>query len=301
MMKKLLFFITIALILGCSKAETPSPPTPPTPPVVKKFEIIDIKLSPSKIIIGQRVILDAVLTDSTGNINYEWKLFYNGLQLGTAFSGMDLKKVKTNLSKTGEYTAKLTITRGENDRSTFEKKIISNDSNFQYGVWGDSEETIKTAESDNGYELHSGLIGIPNVTNRDGVKTTLTYNKSTNTYFTYYFNSGKLYAGAYNKTWKYVNEHTDVRSALYLYYTERGNLNKILNTTLPEGKIWHTPNNSTQITYWDQNDITRSEALIRRYLEFKSEGTTSVGKGTIYLYDSYSSTILFGYILESPN
>ncbi|MFA6335083.1 MAG: hypothetical protein WCX48_05925 [Bacteroidales bacterium] len=268
---------------------------------VKKFEIIDIKLSSSKIIIGQRVILNAVLSDSTGNIYYEWKLFYNGLQVGTAFSGLDFKKVKTNPSKTGEYTVQLTITRGEYDRSTFEKKFISNDSNFQYGVWGDNEETIKTAESDNGYELHSGLIGIPTVTNRDGVKTTLTYEKSTNTHFTYYFNNGKLYAGAYTKTWWYVDEHTDLRSALYLYYTERGNLNKILNTTLPEGKIWHTPDNSTQIAYWDQNDITRSEALIWRYLEFKAEGTTSVGRGSIYLYWSYSSTILFGYILESPN
>ena len=218
-MKKLsIFLIIIVLLFSCKKDEEGT---------LKKFEIIDIKLSSSKIIIGQRVILSAVLSDSIGNIFYEWKLFYNGLQVGTAYFGLDFKKVKTNPSEIGEYTVQLTITRGISDKSTFEKKFISNDSNFQFGIWGDSEATIKTAESDNGYEIYGALIGIPDVTTNNAGLTTLTYNKSAR-YYTYYFKDGKLYAGAYNRDWSYVNQNTDMRSALSTFYVERDNLNKKL-------------------------------------------------------------------------
>ena len=287
----LLLLIFISCLMGCKKNEEETP---------KKFEIIDIKLSSSNIIIGQRVILNAVLSDSTGNIFYEWKLFYNGLQVGTASSGLDLNKVKTNPSEIGEYTAQLTITRGVSDKSTFEKKFISNDSNFQFGVWGDSEATIKTAESDNGYEIYNALIGIPKVIPNNEGLTTLTYYKS-GSYYTYYLKNGKLYAGAYTRSWSYVNQSTDLKAALSRFYDERANLNKILNTTLPEGKIWHTPDNSTQIAYWDQNNLTRYQALILDYLEFKTEGTTALGKGSLRLYNYYSiSELLFEYILVSP-
>jgi len=284
--------LLMIIIVSCNK----SVDTPETP---KKFEIIDIELSSSEIIIGQRVVLKAVLSDSTGNIFYEWKLFYNGLQIGTTFSGLDLKKVKTNLSELGEYTTQLTITRGETDRGTFTKKIISVESDFQYGVWGDSEATIKTAESDNGHEVYNALIGIPTVTINNGSLTTLTYNKN-GSYYTYYFKDGKLYAGAYTRSWNYVNQNTDLQSAYSLYLTETQNLNKILNMILPEGKIWHTPDNSTQITYWDQNALTRSQAIGLDYLELRTEGTTTFGKGSLSLFKQSSSRILFEYILISP-
>lgn len=292
MKKHLLLLLTAIIIASCSKSiDTP-----------KKFEIIDIKLSSSKIILGQRNIFSAVLTDSTGNINYEWELFYNNLQIGKTLSGLDIKSVRINTTETGEYTLRLIITRGVSDKSTFEKKFISNDSNFQFGVWGNSEATIKTAESDNGYEIYGAMIGIPDVTTNNAGLTTLTYNKS-GKYYTYYFKDGKLYAGAYTKDWSYVNQNTDVRSALSTFYVERANLNKILNTTLPESKIWRTPgnNNSSQIAYWDQNDLNRSQALILGYLELKTEGTTALGKGSLHLYNYYGiSKIIFEYILVSP-
>lgn len=286
----LLLLILFVCLTGCKKDDEET---------LKKFEIIDIRLSSSKIIIGQRVILIAVLSDSTGNIFYEWKLFYKGLQVGTTVSGLDLNEVKTNPSEIGEYTAQLTITRGVSDKSTFEKKFLSNDSNFQFGVWGDSEATIKTAESDNGTEIYNALVGIPSITTSNAGLTTLTYYKS-GSYYTYYLKNGKLYAGAYTRSWSYVNQNTDLRTALLRFYDERANLNKILNTTLPEGKIWHTLDNSTQIAYWDQNDLMRNQALILDYLEFKTEGTTALGKGSLRLYNYYSiSKIIFEYILVS--
>jgi len=195
----------------------------------------------------------------------------------------------------------LVITRGATDINNYEMKFNSLEPDFQFGVWGDSEATIKTAESDNGYEVHIGLTGIPMVTNKNEGLTTLIYDKNGRDYI-YYFKNGKLFAGAYDQLWSYVNQNTDLRSALYSFYGERENLNKILNTTLPEGKIWHTPDNSSQITYWDQNDLLRSQALILDYLELKTEGTTALGEGSLHLYNYYSiSKIIFEYILVSPN
>lgn len=63
------------------------------------FEIMDIKCSSSKIVIGQRNIFRAFLSDSTGNINYEWKLFYNNIQVGNTLAGFDIKSLRLTLRK----------------------------------------------------------------------------------------------------------------------------------------------------------------------------------------------------------
>jgi len=286
-----LLLLPAILIVSCSKSSD----TPVNP---KKFEVIDIKCNSSKIIIGQRTIFTAVLSDSTGNINYQWKLFFNNQQVGTTYSGLDIPKVKTNLADIGEYTVQLTITRGEADKNTLEKKFTSNDSNFQYGIWGDSQTTIQTAETDNGNEIFNALIGIPKVIPNNEGLTTLTYKKSSK-YFTYYFKDGKLYAGAFTLSWNYVNQSTNLSSAYTAFSTEKGNLDKVLNTTLTLVKIWHI-SESSQITYWDTDASTRANAIGLGYLDLKSEGTTSLGRGSVYLYKVTSSMVLLEYILVSP-
>lgn len=288
---KILLLFQVIIIVSCSKSND-------APITHKKFEVVDIKCSSSKIILGQRTTFKAVLSDSTGNIFYEWKLFYNSLQVGTTFSGMDIKSVKTNFAEIGEYTVQLTITRGVSDKNTLEKKFTSNDSNFQYGIWGDSQTTIQTAETDNGYEVFNALIGIPKVIPNNEGLTTLTYKKSSK-YFTYYFKDGKLYAGAFTLSWIYVNQSTNLSSTYTAFSTEKGNLDRVLNTTLTLVKIWHITE-SSQITYWDTDASTRANAIGLGYLELKSEGTTSLGRGSVYLYKVTSSVVLLEYILISP-
>jgi len=263
------------------------------------FKIIDINDSSSKIVVGQRNIFRAFLSDSTGNINYEWKLFYNFQQVGI-LSGIDLKSLRINTTKVGEYTLILTITRGASDRSTFEKKFNSIAGNFQYGIWGDNEETIKNAETDNGFTIYNALVGKPIITPKIENLTTLTYKKDYGDFYTYYFSSGKLYAGAYTATWNYLNINTDLRSAYSSYYTEKRNLEKILGITLPDSKIWRITDQS-QITYWDSDALTRSQAIGLNYLELKTEGESSLGKGSLRLYKPLSQYVGFEYILVSPN
>ena len=149
-------FFFLSLNSGCEKQDPADEPN-------ETFEIIDIKSNNSKIIIGQRNIFSAILSDSTGNINYEWKVFFDDIQVGKTLSGYDLKSIKLNTSKVGEYKICLTVIRGVTDKSSFEKNFNSVESNFQYGCWGDNEETIKTAEMDNGYTIFQGLVGIPSV------------------------------------------------------------------------------------------------------------------------------------------
>ena len=137
------------------------------------------------------------------------------------------------------------------------------------------------------------------IPNNEGL-TTLTYLKG-DKYFTYYFKDGGLYAGAYTKAWSYSSVNTDLTSAIHLYYMEKDNLGKKLDTTLPMGKIWRTPDNSTQIAHWDENDQTRSQALIWDYLELKTEARTALGRGSLDLYNYSSiSRVIFEYILVSP-
>lgn len=284
-----LLFILISCLAGCKKTEEETP---------KKFEIVDINYSPSKVIVGQRIIINSVLSDSTGNIYYEWKLFYNNLQVGTTFAGLDLPKVKMNPSEIGEYTVRLTITRGETDKSTFELKFISNDSNFQYGVWGDNETTIGNAESDNGNEVYNALVGIPKVIPNNEGLTTLTYKKG-NKYFTYYFKNAKLYAGAFTLTWDYVNQNTNLSPAYNAFSIEKLNLDKALNTTLEIREIWYITE-SSQIAHWDTDASTRAQAIGLGYLELKSEETTSLGRGSVDLNKVSSSIVLLEFILVSP-
>jgi hypothetical protein len=270
-----------------------------------KFEIIDIKCSSSKIVYGQRNIFRALLSDSIGNINYEWKLFYNNLQVGNTLSGFDIKTFTLNTEKVGEYTLRLTITRGVYDKSIFEKKIFSIQSNFQYGVWGDNEQTIKNAEEDNGNTIQTGLFRKPVISPEVQNLTTFTYHKKDGISYTYYFKNGKLYAGAYIKDYVYNGLDTDAQDGYIRYYMEKKDLESILKIELPDGKIW-IKNDPVQIALMDQDHLSRWKAIGYGFLQLKSEGTSSYGKGSIHLFRTQTTTtgdnyIEFEYTLVSPN
>lgn len=304
-MKKFLILIfAILLIISCTQDnELDSENKSDAEDELELFEILDIKCSSSKIVLGQRNIYRALLSDSTGNINYEWKLFYNNLQIGSTLSGFDLKAVTFNTSEVGMYELRLTITRGVYDKSTFELKINSIQPNFQYGCWGDNEEIIKIAEADNGNTILQGIFGIPKISPEVQNLTTLTYRKKNQTYYTYYFRNGKLYAGAYIRLYTYTGLDIEVRDGYSLYYYEKQNLESILKTTLPDGKIWHETD-PAQIASMDQDPLSRWKAIGYGFLELKSEGTSSYGKGSIHLFRTTTTSgqyVNFEYILVSPN
>ena len=255
------------------------------------FEITNIKSSSSKIIIGQSNIFQAELTDYAGDIHYEWKFFYNNVQIEKTVYGLDLRTMKLNTKITGEYTVLLTTSRGKSEKSIFEKKFSVYDSNFQFGVWGDDIETIKVAESDNGYVIQTGLFRVPTI-KKPGINdlVTLSYNKNSMRY-TYYFNNGKLYAGSYVEIWTYVNSADLIlRTAYVSYYSDKDRLENLLKITLPDGKIWKSYLSQSQINSWDQDAQTRWQAIGMGYLELKTEGASTIGKGSLYTYMTQVTT-----------
>lgn len=267
---------------------------------LNQFEILDIRSVNTKVVIGQRNYFHAILSDTIGNINYEWKILYNNVQVGQTISGYNLNSIKLNTKEPGEYRILLTVIRGVSEKSSFEKKFNSVEANFQYGCWGDNEATIKNAEIDNGNTLFQGLVGVPSVIPGNQNLTKLTYKKNNGNYYTYYFSDGKLYAGAYTSMWNYVNINTDLRSAYLLFYSEKLNLESILNISLTEGKIWRITDPG-QIAAWDANVLTRSQAIGLNYLELKTEGSSSLGRCSLRLYKPLSQYVGFEYILVSPN
>lgn len=300
-MKKplLLFFLAALLFTSCSKSKDAATSNPTAVPQPVKFEITDIKSASNKIIVGQRSTFTSALTDSSGNINYEWKIYFNGVQMGSTLSGLTVKSVNLNTTAVGEYTLSLTITRGATDKSTISKKFISYAANFQYGVWGDTEATIKTAEADNHNTLDLALVGIPYVVPSNTGLTTITYTKS-GKYYTYYFKAGKLYAGAYTVVYPYVNQNTNLAAAYTLYYTEKTNLEKALAITMTDQKTW-TITDQSQITHWDISNTTRAQAIGLNYLKLTSDGSGTLGKASLTLYKNTATIVNFSYVIVSPN
>ncbi len=298
-MKNLIFLILSSIFfLNCSKESTDLNPVVKDP--VKLFEITNIKKSQDDVVIGHTISLTAVLTDSTGNINYEWSLFYNGQQVGQSKSGIGIKAVTTFPTSIGSYTVRLKITRGSFDSFSLETKFNSLESDFQFGVWGDTETTIKEAESNMGNSINGSLVGIPYVEPNNAGLTTVTYNKSGD-FYTYYFKSGKLYAGAYTKGWS-VQTGT-VALTPYLYFLqEKTNLENKIKAPLPEGKVWSgMATDASQKAYYDQSNNNRALALGWGYLEFITSATSSVGRCSLHLYNYKSvSKVYLEYILMAP-
>lgn len=293
----LLLLPSVMMMSSCSKNSDSTPEVVAVKPSV--FSIKNIQVNTTKPIAGQRVTFKAELTDSTGNINYEWQLLQNGVQLGKSTSGLNIKTVQFNPAS-GDYTIKLIITRGSSDVSTTDTKISVTQGNFVYGEWGDSEATIKTAESDNGYKENEGLIGIPTIIapNNEGL-TTLIYYKD-NRYYTYYFKAGKLYAGAYTQSYSYANQNTDLRGVYSQFYTEKTKLEKALGTTITESLTWKISDQS-QINFWKSTNDNKAIAVGLNYLQLDATSKSSLGTGGLSLYKNTATVVTFRYTLVSPN
>ena len=268
-----------------------------------KFEITNIKCSSLKIVRGQVITFTSVLSDPIGNINYEWKFFFDNQQIDVK-SGFNLKEVTVVASKIGEYTLRLNITRGVSDNDNYEIKFNPIEPNFQFGIWGDNEATIKMAELNVGNEVCVWTPDIPVIAPENTGLTTITYSRGgdycTYYFYIYYFKDGVLMAGAYTKVWTNY-QGDDARGQYGCYLLEKTNLETILKTTIPEGKIWNVPSIGQQVDFWDQGDYFRSLAIVSGYLELKTEAITRYGRGNLHLYCLGGSVIFFEYMIASPN
>jgi len=297
MKRQLLTLLTLcALFIGCSKKDSSNPETQPEG--LKKFEISNITASKESPVIGQRTIFNAILTDSTGNINYEWKIFFNGQQFGKTLFGPEYKSVKNYSSELGTYTITLSISRGASEKHTFEKKYTTVAGDFQFGNWGDSEPLISVSESDNGGTENQTLIGIPSITPNNQGLATITFDRNSGNYI-YYFKDKKLYAGAFVRNFRYYGATTDLSTAYLTYETNKSNMGKHLGVTMTEVKTWNLV--SSQIAYWDSTIALRSEAIGKNYLSISASGESSKGKGIVKINKLTSEYISHQYTIVSNN
>lgn len=297
-MKKLLLITFVAIstfLTACSKSDSGTPDkTEEKPPVIQpKFEIKNISLGSDKIIIGQRLNLVATLADSTGNINYEWRLFFDGKQLSDALTARDLKWVKLNPQYLGEYTIRLTITRGVNDIHTLEKKFTTVKSNFQYGVWGDKKSTIEEAESDNSNAKYDALVGVPEITPGNTGLTYIIYKKSDD-FFVYYFKDDKLFAGSKSTTF---NNYNNGYAWYPLYLSNKSTISTELSVTPIETLEWSLPEQFR--TAYEASTQGMSLAIGSNYLSIGSKWSSPLTDASLSIKKGYQSTVLLTYILKS--
>jgi len=230
-MKRLLPIVLIALTLiySCKKVDYDLPKS-------DKFKIDSIIIS-GAVAAGQRIDFISKLSDTIGDIQYEWVLLNAGKQEGTSIIGRLLKDVKFNPKNIGEYSIKLTITKGANNSATLEKKFTVKKPSFGYGVWGDSELLVTSSELDNGGIEYGFIADIPAIKQNNAGLKIRTYKKG-DALISYYFSGGKLIAGAKTLTLPSkpggFNWHG-------LYTTERDLVSKDLTASPIEEINWSIP------------------------------------------------------------
>ncbi|MGV8878581.1 MAG: hypothetical protein ACOH2A_06080 [Sphingobacteriaceae bacterium] len=292
-MKKLLtiFGIVTILLSGCGKKESKDSIN-----AVEELEVKNIVWKEANLIVNQRISFMPLLADTTGNIVYEWKIFFGDEQIGETLTGPTFKNIFFRPENVGDYTVKLKIKKDNFISPPYEKAFMVVIPNFQTGIWGDSEETILTMEAADRNLVFKGEVTVPEVFENNTGLTTLTYFK-VDRYYTYYFKDNRLYAGAFTQTWDYVNENTDLRIAYNSYINEKGNLKKQLGREVEERKIWRIA--PDQIVYWDNKISTRSQAIGLDYLRLRTFSKSVYGRGTVELYKQSATKILLQYVLIS--
>jgi hypothetical protein len=99
---RLLMLVVFFLLISCGKDKgldngpdnQPDTSIPPAPLKISKIDII-----PGRAYIGLRILLRAQLADSSGSIDYHWRIYLGGKELSQKYDGKGLSTIACSLSE----------------------------------------------------------------------------------------------------------------------------------------------------------------------------------------------------------
>lgn len=268
----LFIFFCLFVLSSCKKSESDGPGSGEP-----KFEVTKLTSQKERYIVGQVIDVKADMPDKSGNILYEWVLRKGDITLSDQRGSQD--NFEFHVTDEGEYEVELTVMRGSNDRFVYREKMTIEYGDFQFGIWGDNQETILQSEEANGYTRFGALVGVPEVIEGNEGLTHITFERGL-TRFTYFFKNNKLMAGG---SIFIYNNFNDGRPAYSDYGMNKLGIESGLGIELPNEYNW-TIGDESQKAHYLTDGKTISDAIRFGYLSIRCEGRSERGFGKAKVY-----------------